>query len=627
MASDSSTSTPPAESSARSAGAPIGGGGRRGRMPDRPVSRDLGQLRHLFRFLWPYRLQVAGAVGALTVAAGTVLALGNGLKTLIDQGFGVGDEGLLDQAVVVLFGVTAVLALSTFARFYLVSWIGERVIADLRRAVYDHVTRLSPGFFEATRTGEVLSRLTADASVLETVVGSSVSVALRNLLLFVGGTGMLLVTSPKLTGLVFLVVPLVIAPIVLFGRKVRRLSRTSQDRVAEIAAFADETLQAVRTTQAFCHEAVDRSRFAQRVESTFAAARRRIRARAILTAIVILLVFGAVSTILWIGGHDVLGGRISAGQLSAFVFYAIVVAGSVGAISEVIGDLQRAAGAIERILELLRTEPEIAAPADPVALPEPARGAVAFRAVRFHYPTRPDRSTLEQFDLEVAPGETVAIVGPSGAGKTTVFQLLLRFYDPEAGSIALDGVDLRQADPAAVRSRIGLVPQDPVVFSDDAWENIRYGRPAASDDEVRAAAEAAHATEFLDRLPQGFASHLGERGVRLSGGQRQRIAIARAILRNPAVLLLDEATSALDAESERVVQEALERLMAGRTTLVIAHRLATVLKADRIVVMDQGRIVATGRHADLIRQGGLYARLAALQFDQAEALAAERAAS
>ena len=337
--------------------------------------------------------------------------------------------------------------------------------------------------------------------------------------------------------------------------------------------------------------------------------------------------FGAVSTILWIGGHDVLGGRISAGQLSDFVFYAIVVAGSVGAISEVIGDLQRAAGAIERILELLRTEPEIAAPADPVALPEPARGAVAFRAVRFHYPTRPDRSTLEQFDLEVAPGETVAIVGPSGAGKTTVFQLLLRFYDPEAGSIALDGVDLRQADPAAVRSRIGLVPQDPVVFSDDAWENIRYGRPAASDDEVRAAAEAAHATEFLDRLPQGFASHLGERGVRLSGGQRQRIAIARAILRNPAVLLLDEATSALDAESERVVQEALERLMAGRTTLVIAHRLATVLKADRIVVMDQGRIVATGRHADLIRQGGLYARLAALQFDQAEALAAERAAS
>jgi ATP-binding cassette, subfamily B, bacterial len=586
---------------------------------ERAKGRDLRRLGYLWPFLRPYRWHVVGAILAATVAASTVLALGRGIAALIDQGFGRGDRDLLDHALAAIIGGTMILAAATYVRVSLVSWLGERVVADIRRAVYDHVIGLSPGFFELTRTGEVLSRLTTDTTLLQTLVGSSASVALRNLLLFTGGTIMMIVTSAKLTGLALLVVPLVMLPIILFGRRVRRLSRATQDRVADVSAYAGETLEAVRTVQAFTHEAIDRRAFAARIEGTVATAMSYVRARALLVAIVMLLVFGAIAVVLWLGGHDVLAGRLSGGDLAAFIIYAAFAAGAVGALAEVAGDVQRAAGAIERLVELLETRPAIAAPPQPTPLPEPARGAVRFADVHFHYPSRLERSALDGFDLTVEPGERVAIVGPSGAGKTTVFQLLLRFYDPQAGAILLDGVDLRAAAPEAVRARIGLVAQEPVVFSGDAWDNIRYGRPDATDAEVQAAADAAHATEFLERLPEGFRTHLGERGVRLSGGQRQRIAIARAVLRNPAVLLLDEATSALDAESERVVQQALDRLMNGRTTLVIAHRLATILKADRILVMDHGRIVEQGTHAELARKGGLYAHLAALQFDDAEA--------
>ncbi len=582
---------------------------------DRPKGRDLRYLSQTAGFLKPYWRQVIGAIVALTVTALAVLGLGQGLRELVDNGFANGNAAALDRALFLLLGLSVIMAFGTYVRFYLVSWLGERVVADLRQAVYERVLALHIGFFETTKTGEVLSRLTTDTTLLQSVIGSSASMALRNAINLVGGIIMLFITNPRLTTMVLLLVPVVVAPIMIFGRRVRKLSRASQDRVADVGAFAEESINAIRTVQAFTHEAEDRKRFGGEVNNAFQVAVRRIRMRGLLTAIVILLVFGAIAGILWIGGRDMLAGKISGGELAAFIYYATIVAFSVGVISEVYGELLRAAGATERLIELLEEVPEISSPEHPTTLPIPSEGRVSFKNVTFHYPSRPDRAALVDFSLDVNPGETVALVGPSGAGKSTVFQLLLRFYDPELGSVLLDGIDIRSADIKAVRESFAFVPQDPVIFGTNGWENIRYGQPQADDASVRRAAEAAAAAEFLDQLPDGFATFLGEKGVRLSGGQRQRISLARALLRDPSVLLLDEATSALDAENERLVQMALEKLKAGRTTLVIAHRLATVVNADRIVVIENGRPVASGTHTELLKSSALYAHLAALQFD------------
>ena len=594
------------------------GGGQRASRGDRDKSKKIRQIRPLLRYVGPYRAMVVGAMVALTVSAASVLAMGVGLRRLIDEGLGGDNIQLLNTALLYLVGMVVLLAASTFSRFYCVSWLGERVVADIRRAIMARLLRLSPAFFEVNKTGELLSRITTDTTLLQTVIGSQASSALRNLLLLTGGIVMLFITSPRLTGLVFILVPVVVVPIIVLGRRVRRRSRLSQDRIADLGGHAEEALNAIHTVQAFGQEDNIETRFGEKVDNAFRSAISRVRARAFLTAFVILFVFSGIAFVLWLGGHDVLDGRLSGGELSAFLFFAVVVAGSVGSLSEVYGDLQHAAGAAERLVELLREESDIAAPEHPDALPEPPNGAVALQQVTFRYPSRPDEPALDAYTLTVAPGEHVALVGPSGAGKTTVFNLLLRFYDPDQGEVQVDGMDLRRVRPEDARTRFGLVPQEPVIFAADAWENIRFGRPDADDQAVRAAARAAGAEAFLDALPEGFATFLGEKGMRLSGGQKQRLAIARAILRNPTILLLDEATSALDAESERAVQEALETLMAGRTTLVIAHRLATVQKADRIVVMEQGRVVAEGTHDSLVAEDGLYARLAALQFESPE---------
>jgi ATP-binding cassette subfamily B protein len=572
-------------------------------------------LRLLGPYLRPHRGRAALALLSLLVAAGTVLAFGACLRALIDKGFAQGRPDVLNYALASLLVVALVLAIASGSRFYLVSWLGERVVANLRRDLFAHVVRLGPAWFEVKRSGGVMSRISSDAQLIEQVIGSSASVALRNTLMCVGGIVMLVVTNPKLALLVLAVVPVVVAPIIIFGRKVRALSREAQARVADMVSEGGETLDAVRTVQAFAQEPQATRSFGEATERAFAAAISRISRRAIMTTLVIFIVFAAVGFLLWMGGHDVIAGRISAGDLSAFVFYAVLVATSGGAISETIGDLQRASGAAERLAELRDEQPVIVEAAHPKPLPQPVRGAVAFEEVSFRYPTRPESLALDRFDLGAAPGETVAIVGPSGAGKTTVFSLLLRFYDPQSGAIRVDGVDIRDLRLADLRGTLAIVPQEPVLFTATVADNIRYGRPDATDAEVRAAAEAASALSFIEALPQGFATHLGARGVRLSGGQRQRIAVARALLCDPTILLLDEATSALDAESELAVQQALDRLMHKRTTLVIAHRLATVQKADRIVVVDQGRVVDIGRHADLVRRGGLYARLAELQFN------------
>jgi len=579
-----------------------------------PAKGDIQHLKRLARFLAPYRSRIAIALGALVVAASCVLVLGQGLRHVVDAGFGSGDPRLLNGALAGVIAVSLLLAGATWARFYLMMSVGERIIADLRNAVFSHVLTLPPAFFDSARTGEIGSRLTNDTEQIRQVIGFGLSMFLRNSLMALGALVLLFLTSPKLAALIVLGVPATVVPILVMGRRVRRLSRLNQDRVADVSSHIDESLHEIRTVQAYVHEERTQARFVAAVEAAYASGLHRIRVKAWLISLVMLIGFSAVGVILWIGGHDVFAGRLTAGQLSAFIFYAAIVASGAGTISEVWGEIQRAAGSTERLMELLDTRPALEVAQPPIRLPAHVTGSIRFDETVFAYPARPETVALGPVSFTVDPGERVALVGPSGAGKSTVFALILRFYDPASGRVLLDGADLRHCDPNDVRRSIALVPQDPVIFAASVTENVRFGRPDASDAMVREACDAAHAREFIERLPQGYDTDLGERGVKLSGGQRQRISIARALLADRPVLLLDEATSSLDAESERQVALALERLARGRTTLVIAHRLATVRNANRIIVMDRGHIHAVGTHQDLLRADGLYAHLARLQF-------------
>ncbi|PCH58637.1 MAG: ABC transporter ATP-binding protein [SAR86 cluster bacterium] len=579
-------------------------------MKNTPLQPLIGALK----FIKPYKTQIVIASTALVITAGISLGLVQYVRIIVDSGFVDSSIDSLNGAIAGFLVLALLQAVGTFARFYWVSWLGERVTADIRQAVYSHIISLHPSYFETNLSGEIQSRITTDTTLIQSVIGSSVSVALRNLLMMVGGTVFLFITNPRLASIVFICIPLVIGPILFFGRRVRKLSRSSQDEIANVGAYVGESIQQIKTVQAFNHQGVDIEQFSNHVENAFKVALVRIKTRSLLITIVMTLVFSAVAAMIWVGGRDVINGAMSAGELTAFIVYAIVVAAAVGAISQVISELQRAAGAMERLMELLSANNEIVAPSQPQQLPVPFAGSIDIDKVTFYYPSRPEHAALDKLSLKVKPGESLALVGPSGAGKSTLFDLILRFYDPQSGSLRLDGVGIRDLDPITVRSHIAIVSQQPIMFTGNVWDNIRYGAVQASDDEVRSAAKAAFADEFIEKLPQGYDSFLGESGIRLSGGQKQRISIARAILKNPEILLLDEATSALDAESERRVQLALESLMANRTCLIIAHRLATVMNVDTIAVLDEGKLIAQGSHQELLSDCALYANLASLQF-------------